>query len=634
MAVLGSQSSGKSTLLNRLFRTNFAVMSDDKRAQTTHGIWASRAKLNGQPFLVLDVEGADGRERGDDLDFERKSALFSLALADCLIVNLWEHSVGLYHGANMSLLRTVFDVHLQLFQRDARCNTTILFVVRDYLGSTPQANLRTTLMADMQRLWGSLNKPEAFAGVPVESVFAFEFAFLPHLMLKPAEFEVACQDLASRFKAGSLILNSADKSVPTDGMALYARSIWEQIVANRDLDLPTQQELLSQFRCDEIASSVYEQFMEMTQSLQQAVEAGEATVKFGSGYRHALQDSLQVFHRQAVRYAKAVVARKGAELTSRLIEHVHSLFLQHMQSVEQMALNLFAIAAKEGSLDASVERAVTFYEAALTSAAIGDDWDIEAMLSAFKSKLSAEKSELVESLRAKQETILLKRHRRMLVERLDWDQIREDWSAFDQVNEEIACVLNEEYAAYCQRLGLDGAELPIDESALSFLQDASTDALVSMRLRSAFDSVFKRDLQGNPRVWQPSDDMEGIYSQARDKAYNLLRVLGTYREHELIDEKRQQRLHGQLTRDLEVVFVEAKRSLIQQATRIPWWIFVLMLLLGWNEFMAILRNPLLLLACLMAAGAFFLGQVMGVNWLFAWQTVNHTLQNLLQQAPK
>jgi hypothetical protein len=48
-------------------------------------------------------------------DFERKSALFSLASSEVLIVNMWEHQVGLYQGANMSLLKTVFEVNLGLF---------------------------------------------------------------------------------------------------------------------------------------------------------------------------------------------------------------------------------------------------------------------------------------------------------------------------------------------------------------------------------------------------------------------------------------------------------------------------------------------------------------------------------------
>lgn len=65
--------------------------------------------------MVMDVEGTDGRERGEDQDFERKSALFSLASSEILIVNMWEHQVGLYNGANMGLLKTVFEVNLGLF---------------------------------------------------------------------------------------------------------------------------------------------------------------------------------------------------------------------------------------------------------------------------------------------------------------------------------------------------------------------------------------------------------------------------------------------------------------------------------------------------------------------------------------
>jgi hypothetical protein len=76
------------------------------------------AKAQGSNTLVLDVEGTDGRERGEDQDFERKSALFSLAIAEVVIVNMWEHMIGLYQGANMGLLKTVFEVNLELFQKN------------------------------------------------------------------------------------------------------------------------------------------------------------------------------------------------------------------------------------------------------------------------------------------------------------------------------------------------------------------------------------------------------------------------------------------------------------------------------------------------------------------------------------
>ena len=104
-------------------------MSEEDRKQTTKGIWMSKNKrehVNGQPkamadnILVMDVEGTDGRERGEDQDFERKSALFALATSEVLLVNLWEHQVGLYQGANMALLKVVFEVNLELFLKDKK----------------------------------------------------------------------------------------------------------------------------------------------------------------------------------------------------------------------------------------------------------------------------------------------------------------------------------------------------------------------------------------------------------------------------------------------------------------------------------------------------------------------------------
>lgn len=102
-------------------------MSERERRQTTKGIWMSKNKREGTEsgmadnILVMDVEGTDGRERGEDQDFERKSALFALATSEVLIVNIWEHQVGLYQGANMGLLKTVFEVNLQLFVKDSKC---------------------------------------------------------------------------------------------------------------------------------------------------------------------------------------------------------------------------------------------------------------------------------------------------------------------------------------------------------------------------------------------------------------------------------------------------------------------------------------------------------------------------------
>lgn len=50
--------------MNRLFGTSFDVMSESARRQTTKGIWISQGK--DMKVLIMDVEGTDGRERGED----------------------------------------------------------------------------------------------------------------------------------------------------------------------------------------------------------------------------------------------------------------------------------------------------------------------------------------------------------------------------------------------------------------------------------------------------------------------------------------------------------------------------------------------------------------------------------------
>ncbi|XP_047310496.1 protein ROOT HAIR DEFECTIVE 3-like [Impatiens glandulifera] len=76
----------------------------------------------------MDLEGNDGRERGDDHNFEMKIALFSLVLSDTLLINMWYQDVGREKAANKPLLRIIFQAMLRLF---APRKTTLLFVIRD-----------------------------------------------------------------------------------------------------------------------------------------------------------------------------------------------------------------------------------------------------------------------------------------------------------------------------------------------------------------------------------------------------------------------------------------------------------------------------------------------------------------------
>ena len=95
------------------FGTDFQEMNAyTGRQQTTKGIWLARSTKVSDPLtLVLDLEGSDGRERGeDDNSFERQSSLFALAVTDILVVNMWAKDVGREAGAGKPLLKTIFQV--------------------------------------------------------------------------------------------------------------------------------------------------------------------------------------------------------------------------------------------------------------------------------------------------------------------------------------------------------------------------------------------------------------------------------------------------------------------------------------------------------------------------------------------
>lgn len=52
-------------------------------------------------------------------------------------------------------------------------------------------------------------------------------------------------------------------------------------MTNKDLDLPTQQELLAQYRCDEIANSAFITFQEKIKEFRQPIESGSIVEDLG-----------------------------------------------------------------------------------------------------------------------------------------------------------------------------------------------------------------------------------------------------------------------------------------------------------------------------------------------------------------
>lgn len=116
----------------------------------------------------------------------------------------------------------------KLFSTNQR--TLLLFVIRDFIGTTPLANLSTTLAADIQKIWDSLSKPTELQGAKLSDYFDLSFTALPHKILAADKFESEVKELRKRFADKNhenyVFKPSYHKRIPADGVALYMENIW------------------------------------------------------------------------------------------------------------------------------------------------------------------------------------------------------------------------------------------------------------------------------------------------------------------------------------------------------------------------------------------------------------------------
>ncbi|KAL1952615.1 hypothetical protein VTO42DRAFT_4680 [Malbranchea cinnamomea] len=723
ISVFGSQSTGKSTLLNHLFGTQFHVMSESERRQTTKGIWVSKNRADNdrlaQNILVMDVEGTDGRERGEDQDFERKSALFALATSEVIIINIWEHQVGLYQGANMGLLKTVFEVNMQLFLKDKESTprSLLFFVIRDFLGTTPLRNLQNTLMQDLQRIWSSLSKPEGLENSKIEDYFDFEFAGLPHKNFQPEKFAAEVKSLSTRFREGrreaanqhptheiegGVFLPEYHRRIPADGFAVYAEGVWNQIVNNKDLDIPTQQELLAQFRCDEISREVLVTFDEtiVPFELKQAHDAhsGNPQVLRGLGpaMRCSRMKTLKKFETEASRYNKSVYLMKLSELQEKIDTRLKALFSAQLNAAHKCGVNQFSdavlAAIKNGQKQGaryefaeiiSKQKSIaleSFEREAREILVDGTPWstyDQELLL--YRKDLERVSAQL----RKDEMRRLATRVERLVKSKLGesvslefnalgagrsgsraptssgtppeidiWDRV---WSVFLETVSDAEKRFTERASSFDASLEeVDVGLWRLRRKSWGVLRAKIDEEMVEgnilLKLRENFEEKFRYDDSGVPRIWRPTDDIENFYTKARDSTLALIPLLSRFHLREtaappplvywigrtpssvgaadeedltpiggvdedngksveeemaILSEAKQQDITIRFKRAAESVYVEAKRSAIGGMTKVPLYIYGLLLALGWNEIIAVLRNPAYFLLLFLCAVGFY-----------------------------
>lgn len=326
VGIIGAQSSGKSTLLNKVFQTTFQVMdSKAQRKQTTKGIWCSVIAPN--DMIVLDIEGSDSRERWEQKSsMEKKTALFGLVMSHVLIVNIWCNEIGRFSAANYDILKVVLELNLRDFSRDAP--KKIVFVVRDFEERENFDHIQKLLIEDLQRLWGEVTKPEEMKSLPLNSLVDIRVYKIAHMKFAPKEFE----DNISEFREKLLGKNKPDyifkgyetKNVPFDGLYPYMKTVWEAIASNKDINIPDQKVVVSAFRCDQIKKDTLSASMRSISDMKSRLRDGKA-VNLREELASLRQSAMAQFKSATNHYDPKVVSNASQEFDKSLLDEFTSV---------------------------------------------------------------------------------------------------------------------------------------------------------------------------------------------------------------------------------------------------------------------------------------------------------------------
>nr|GEV60259.1 protein root hair defective 3-like [Tanacetum cinerariifolium] len=646
VSIMGPQSSGKSTLLNHLFHTNFLEMDAFKgRSQTTKGIWMAICTGIEPCTVVMDLE-----------------VIISVFKFLEFSVIRWCHDIGREHAANKPLLKTVFQVMTRLFTPR---KTTLIFVIRDKT-RTPLENLEPVLREDIQKIWDSVPKPDAHKETPLSAFFNIEVVALSSYEEKEEQFKEQVANLRKRFQhsiAPGGLAGDRQGVVPASGFSFSAEQIWKVIKENKDLDLPAHKVMVATVRCEEIANEKYSGFAKNKDWCEIETEVQSQLVPdFGKKISSLLDTCFSGYDDEAAFFEEGVRNSKRKQLEEKLLqlvepayqstlEHIRFETLEKFKKTFEDALNKgkgFQVAAR----DCTTMLIKAFDEQCKGVEIKQADWDsskVRANVSQdIDSHISDVRNAKISDLTSLYES-KLKDALYGPVEALLEGAAEDTWPAIRKL------LRNETKMAVFEFTdALSGYEMDEDtkKNHTSTLENYAIDVVegktkeeaskVLHRMKERFTTIFNHDNDLMPRTWTGKEDIREINKTARTSSLKLLSVLVAIRLEDysdktegmlllalaepnkgpenssnlqdplatskwdkipasktLITPVQCKSLWNQFQKETEYAVSQAIS--VQKANKQngnwlpPPWAIAALLVLGFNEIMTLLRNPLYLL---------------------------------------
>lgn len=144
------------------------------------------------------------------------------------------------------------------------------------------------------------------------------------------------------------------------------------------------------------------------------------------------------------------------------------------------------------------------------------------------------------------------------------------------------------------------------------IDEQTSDTTMLVKLKLAFEERFRYDDDGVPRIWRAGDDIDALFRKAKEETLAFIPLYAKIQPQDpsllpdipmavdslstedndfdfdaslnVLSSSKMETLASSFRREADAYYVEAKRSLVSSISQVPAWIYAVMAVLGWNEF--------------------------------------------------
>lgn len=628
--------------------------AQSSRKQTTKGIWTHISPDN--RLMILDIEGADSRERWDEkTSFEKKTALFGLVISNALIVNVWLQEIGRFSAANYEILKLVFELNLRFFKTESA--KKIIFVIRDYNDRENIEYIRSTLTADVERLWSEVPKPDQFRNVQSKEVFDVDVFPIHNYVYEKPEFmrdvDALRERLSAKHSPNYLFNNYEPQNIPFDAMFAYMQQIWTAIVDNKDINIPNQKVMVSSYRCGELKNEALRQSIEGFRDLRTSLKA-DASVNLREEYEEILKRSMAFFSLNSAFYDPKIIEDNQDDLRQRIDIEFEGLFKeQNEKLIDEMITKLV------GGMKAMIQSHNESSASVLKTIALQKD-DLKLKYSTFLEKFNFDDQKRQEYYRyfnlkiSGTVTSFLSSTANTFIKKIIRNHMRiiDDliFETFQNFNAETWQAFNDAVSRYVENVGSEMQAMKRDYEEVQgiftdeLIHTTKKDFLYSVKsnlqnrklyindyLLDNFKRLFELNSTGARRNWRSLSDseIEKLFKISNDKFQPTLKALNNaikldYDDDVVLTKEETLRIKSKFSNQINDVLENAFNKKYNRNTlqRVPKWLWVVLAYFMHDNILSWMRNPLVFLILIVISVAvgfiFATGRFYIVKQLFSF----------------